>query len=157
MPFFRALAEFKTYFGLRKGTVVALKAKIGGIKRMDDESFIPIEERFFAGGSHSVRGWSRSDLGPHDEFGTPIGGNSLLEGSVEVRFDLGRKMKFTLFSDAGNVWEDSFKYHISDLHYAAGAGLKMKTPIGPVGIDFARPVFDAEKGWQMHFNIGHTF
>lgn len=157
MPFFRFLTEFKTYFGLQKGIVMALKAKLGGIKRTDGESFIPVEERFFAGGSHSVRGWSRSDLGPKDEFGTPIGGNSLLEGSVELRFDMGRKMKFTLFADGGNVWTNSFYYRLNDLHYAAGAGLKIKTPIGPAGIDFARPIFDSEDRWQFHFNIGHSF
>ncbi len=157
IPFFRILAEFKTYFGLKKGVVAALKAKVGGIKRNDSELFIPVEERFYAGGSHSVRGWSRSDLGPKDEGGTPVGGNSLLEGSAELRFDIGRKLKLAMFVDGGNVWLSSFSYDIKDLHYAAGAGMRYKTAIGPVGIDFARPVFDEETGWQIHFNIGHTF
>ncbi|MDB4582702.1 BamA/TamA family outer membrane protein [Draconibacterium sp.] len=157
MPFFRILAEGKTYFGLRKGVVVALKAKIGGIKRTDGDLFIPVEERFYSGGSHSVRGWSRSDLGPKDENGTPVGGNSLFETSAEFRFDLGRRFKFSLFTDAGNVWLDSFRYHFNDLHYSAGAGISIKTPIGPAGLDFARPIFEEEKGWQIHFNIGHTF
>lgn len=157
IPFFRILAELKTYFGLKRGVVLALKGKIGGIKRTDNESFIPVEERFFSGGSHSVRGWSRSDLGPHDEDGTPIGGSSLLESSAEFRFDVGRKLKFTLFGDAGNVWENSFSYRLNDLHYAAGVGIKFKTVIGPAGFDFARPIFDVETGWQFHFNIGHTF
>ncbi|MCY1721765.1 BamA/TamA family outer membrane protein [Prolixibacteraceae bacterium Z1-6] len=157
MPFFRLLGEFKTYLGIRRGVVLGLKGKIGGIKRTDDNTFIPYEERFFAGGSHSVRGWSRSNLGPHDENETPIGGNSLLESSVEFRFDVGRKMKLALFADAGNVWAKSFSYRINDLHYAAGAGFKIKTAIGPAGLDFARPVFDDAKNWQVHFNIGHTF
>ncbi len=157
IPFYRILAEYKTYFGLRRGVVLALKGKMGGITRTDDQNFIPIEEKFFAGGSHSVRGWSRSDLGPHDENGIPIGGNSLLETSAEFRIDMGRKLKLNLFMDAGNVWERSFDYYLGDLHYAAGIGIRLKTPIGPAGIDFARPVFDTETGWQIHFNIGHTF
>ncbi|WP_346859121.1 BamA/TamA family outer membrane protein [uncultured Draconibacterium sp.] len=157
MPFFRVLTEFKTYVGLQKGVVLALKAKMGGIKRTDGEIFIPVEERFFAGGSHSVRGWSRSDLGPQDEDGTPIGGNSLLESSAELRFDLGRELKLTVFADAGNVWKDSFMYKLNDLHYSTGFGLKYKTVIGPAGIDFARPVFDNTNKWQIHFNIGHSF
>jgi outer membrane protein insertion porin family len=137
--------------------VLALKAKLGGIKRTDNESFIPVEERFYAGGSNSVRGWSRSDLGPKDENGIPIGGNSLLEGSAEFRIDIGRKFKLATFVDAGNVWQSSFSYNLNDLHYAGGAGIRYKTAIGPVGIDFARPIFDAETAWQIHFNIGHTF
>lgn len=157
MPFFRVLTEFKTYVGLQKGVVLAVKAKMGGIKRTDGENFIPVEERFFAGGSHSVRGWSRSDLGPKDVDGTPIGGNSLLESSAELRFDLGRELKLAVFADAGNVWEQSFVYKLNNLHYSAGFGLKYKTVIGPAGIDFARPVFDKSNKWQIHFNIGHSF
>lgn len=157
MPFYKMLAEFKTYIGIKKGVVLALKVKGGGIKRTDGNLFVPVEERFFAGGSHSVRGWSRSQLGPKDEEGIPIGGNSLLETSAELRFDLARKFKLALFADAGNAWVKSFHYPVNDLHYAAGAGLRIKTPIGPAGLDFARPVFDEERKWQIHFNIGHTF
>lgn len=157
MPFFRVLAEYKSYWGLRKGTVLALKVKMGGIVRTDDFSFIPIEERFYAGGSYSVRGWARSDLGPKDVNGQPIGGNSLFESSVEFRFDLGSLFKLSVFSDFGNVWEKSFSYHLNDLRYSAGFGLRVKTPIGPAGLDFARPVFDNEQSWQIHLNIGHSF
>lgn len=157
MPFFRILAEVKTYFGISKGVVLALKAKIGGIDRTDDETFIPIEERFFAGGSHSVRGWARSELGPIDDNGKPIGGHSLFETSAELRIDLVKKLKLALFTDAGNVWVDYFTYKFNDLHYSAGAGIRIDTPIGPTGLDFARPIFDDEDGWQIHFNIGYTF
>jgi len=157
MPFYRILAEFKTYVGVKKGVVLGLKVKAGGIKRTDDDSFIPVEERFFAGGSHSVRGWARSELGPKDKSGVPLGGNSLFETTAEFRFDMGRRFKFVLFADAGNVWLESFKYHINDLHYAAGAGLRIKTPIGPAGIDFARPILEEEDQWQIHLNIGHSF
>lgn len=157
IPFLRFITEFKTYLGLTRGVTLALKAKMGGIARSDNNDFIPVEERFFAGGSYSVRGWSRGYLGPKDENGIPIGGKSLLEGSAEFRFDVGRRFKLSLFTDAGNVWQNPFSYHLNDLHYAAGFGVHIKTPIGPAGIDFARPVFDSEDKWQVHFNIGHTF
>ena len=157
MPFVRVLADVRTYAGISKGIVLALKAKMGGIVRTDENDFIPVEERFYAGGSYSVRGWSRSDLGPKDESGTPVGGNSLFEASAEFRFNVGRRLKFSVFTDAGNVWHDSFSYHLNDLHYSSGAGIYINTPIGPAGLDFARPIFDNESKWQIHFNIGHTF
>jgi len=157
MPFFRILSEYKSYWGVRRGTVLAVKMKVGGIVRTDDNDFIPVEERFYAGGSYSVRGWGRSELGPKDVNGKPTGGNSLLEGSAEMRFDVGRLFKFAVFTDFGNVWEESFSYHLNDLHYSAGFGIRIKTPIGPAGFDFARPVFDDQKSWQFHFNIGHAF
>lgn len=157
MPFVRLLTEYKTYAGLRRGVTLALKTKLGGIVGTDGNDYIPSEERFYAGGSYSVRGWGRSELGPKDADGTPIGGNSLLEGSAEVRFDVGRRFKISIFTDAGNVWEDSFYYRLNDLHYSAGAGIYMNTPIGPAGLDFARPIFDEETKWQIHFNIGYAF
>ncbi len=157
IPFLRVITEFKTYLGITRGVTLALKAKMGGIARTDGEDFIPVEERFFAGGSYSVRGWTRSDLGPKDQNGTPIGGNSLLEGSAEFRFDVGRRFKLSLFTDAGNVWQHSFSYHLDDLGYAAGFGVHVRTPIGPAGIDFARPIFNDKNKWLLHFNIGHTF
>jgi outer membrane protein insertion porin family len=96
-------------------------------------------------------------LGPKNEYGDPGGGRSLLEGSAEFRISISKIVVFSLFADAGNVWAGSFNYHLNDLHYAAGTGIKVKTPIGPVGLDFARPIFDSETQWQIHLNIGHSF
>ncbi|NOR76608.1 MAG: BamA/TamA family outer membrane protein, partial [Draconibacterium sp.] len=109
------------------------------------------------GGSNSVRGWSRSNLGPKDESGRPIGGKSLLEGSAELRFSAGKKIILATFCDMGNVWEEAFSYKLNELRYSVGTGIRIKTPIGPVGFDFARPVFDRDTKWQFHFNIGHSF
>ena len=157
LPFYRILAEYKTYIGLRKGIILALKTKIGVIQRTDGGQYIPTDERFFAGGGYSVRGWARSELGPKDDSGRPIGGKSVLEGSAEVRYSLGQKLILAVFCDTGNVWTDSYSYKLKELRYSAGTGIRYKTPIGPVGIDFARPIFDSETKWQLHFNIGHSF
>lgn len=157
IPFYRFLVEYKKYIGIRNGVILAVKAKAGSIYRTDDKYYIPADERFYVGGSYSVRGWSRSDLGPKNENGEPLGGKSLLEGSAEFRFYAGKMFIVSLFCDAGNIWANSFYYRLNDLHYAGGAGLKIKTPIGPIGIDLARPIFEENKKWQFHFNIGHSF
>lgn len=157
LPFLRLLGEYKSYIGLKNGVILALKVKAGSIYRTDDQLFIPADERFYAGGSYSVRGWQRSELGPKNEDGVPVGGKSLLEGSIEFRLNIGKMIIFNLFTDAGNVWEEAFTYKINELRYAAGAGVKVKTPIGPAGIDIARPVFGEEKKWQFHISIGHSF
>ena len=157
VPFYKALVEYKKYWGLRPGLTLAFKSKVGMAKLTQSSGLVPVEERFFAGGSYSVRGWGRSQLGPKYPDGQPVGGNSLLEGSVEARYQVAPKIIFAVFGDAGNVWLDSFKYRLNDLHYAAGFSIRYKSPIGPVGLDFARPVFDEEKRWQIHFNIGNPF
>ncbi|TRX65779.1 outer membrane protein assembly factor [Carboxylicivirga sp. M1479] len=157
IPFYRSLIEYKKYWGIKPGTTLAFKAKLGYARMVYDDGLVPVEERFYAGGSYSVRGWARSQLGPKDDAGVPTGGNSLLEGSIESRHLIAPKLVFAAFVDAGNVWHDSFGYRLDDLHYAAGVSIRFKTPIGPVGIDVAKPIFDEEKKWQLHFNIGNPF
>ena len=118
---------------------------------------IPVEERFFAGGSRSIRGWARQHLGPRDDKETPIGGNTIVEASIEPRIPLVGSLGMVVFADAGNVWTGDGGFSFTDIRYSAGAGLRFNTPIGPVGIDLARPIMDIDKSWQFHFNIGHAF
>ncbi|MDK2842531.1 MAG: outer membrane protein insertion porin family [Anaerophaga sp.] len=156
-PFFKYLFEIKRYQPVMSGVVLAIRLKGGSIIPMGKASVTPIEERYFAGGSQSVRGWARQMLGPLDVEDIPVGGNSLLEGSIEPRIKVMDPVSLVVFLDYGNVWRDENTFRISDLRFAAGAGLRVSTPIGPVGIDFARPVFDEVSKWQFHLNIGHAF
>ena len=131
--------------------------KFGVIEPQDEDNFVPIEERFFAGGAASVRGWSRSELGPLNSDSKPLGGNSLLEGSLEFRYPIWGLMSGALFGDFGNIWQDSFEHKFNDLRYAAGFGLRFKTPIGPLRLDVARPVFDDDSAMQFYLSVGHAF
>jgi outer membrane protein insertion porin family len=137
--------------------VLATRLRLGGINSYDDNEFVPIEDRFFAGGSSSVRGWARAMLGPKDDEGTPIGGNSLIELSVELRYPIFGILSGVVFTDAGNVQLDKFSYDLGDLHYAAGLGIRIATPIGPVRVDVARPIFDDDHDTQLHINVGQAF
>ena len=80
-----------------------------------------------------------------------------MEFSVEPRVQVMNNVVMALFLDGGNVWRNSMTYRFNDLRFAAGFGIRVKTPIGPVGIDLARPVFDVQKSWQFHLNIGNPF
>jgi outer membrane protein insertion porin family len=138
-------------------TVFAYRLKFGGIKSRDQIAFIPIEDRFFSGGSMSVRGWTRARLGPISEKNIPIGGSSLIESSVELRYPIMGALSGVFFSDFGNVWLDSYHYDFNDLRYSAGFGFRFATPIGPIRFDMARPVADDENNWQFHISIGQAF
>ena len=117
----------------------------------------PIEERFYAGGSYSIRGWARADLGPKNRDGKPIGGKSRLETSLELRFPLYKRLSGVLFYDAGNVWQKTFFINTDNLGMAAGAGVRLRTPIGPVRIDAGAPLNRGKTGVQIHFSVGHSF
>ena len=157
VKFFRALYDIRRYDLISSSVVLATRFKIGTIWSYSESDFVPPEERFYAGGSYSVRGYSRSKLGPTDTYGNPIGGKSLLEGSVEFRFPLAGSFGLVAFVDAGNVWEPTITYKLKEIAYAVGAGLRYETPVGPVRLDAAHTLRQRGMPWQFHFSIGQAF
>lgn len=153
--FYKLLLEIRHYRRL-SGFSLSSRAKWGGIKSVDDDRFVPVEERLFSGGSKSVRGWPRAELGPIVD-GVPLGGTGLLEGGIELRRPLLWKISGALFMDAGNVWEEIERISLGGIRYSAGTGLRYQTPIGPIRIDFARPVWDERTAWLMHVSVGEAF
>jgi len=146
------LRRYQSFWGM----VMAFRVKFGGIKSTDRHGFIPVEDRFFSGGSASVRGWARSTLGPLKD-GKPIGGKSLVEAGIECRFPIIGIFSGAVFSDLGNVWQPSYTYHLDELRYSAGIGLRVRTPIGPIRLDAAQPVADEETTVQVHLSVGEAF
>jgi outer membrane protein insertion porin family len=156
--YFKTLIEFRRYNRVR-GFVLGYRVQIGGIEPLQQGGFVPAEECLYTGGSTSVRGWGNSELGPKLDS-EPIGGYSLLLGSVEARYPLLRSVGLAAFADAGNVWAPSFTYHLDDLAYSIGLGLRLKTPIGPVRFDVAWPLTDApdiDEETQYILSIGQAF
>ena len=129
---------------------------------------VPLFQRLFAGGANSVRGYERRQLGPKDDpaaFGQerdpePVGGRALFETSVELRFPIRGSLSGAMFVDAGNVWSDPDEMAIGDLKYAPGAGIRYRTPVGPIRLDVARKTANDEDflpKWVFHISIGSAF
>jgi len=98
--------------------------------------------RLYAGGGSSVRGYGYETVGPRDEFGRPLGGRSLVEGSVEARIGTGLfdgAVSVVPFLDAGAVSIDptpDFRF----VKYGAGVGLRYLTSFGPIRVDIGVPL-----------------
>lgn len=137
--------------------VLATRIMAGGITSADTSGFIPVEDRFYAGGSNSIRGWNRSQLGPKRESGTPLGGKSILEANVELRYPLFWRVSGVAFIEGGNVWRSSYAYHLNDLSYATGGGLRIETPIGPVRLDLGMPIWNEKRSPQFFISVGQAF
>ncbi|MCI0697663.1 BamA/TamA family outer membrane protein [candidate division KSB1 bacterium] len=158
----KAVAEARFYHEMVPDwLVMAYRLKLGALEVLDDAlGRTALEERFYAGGSASVRGWQRSQLGPQPN-GTPTGGQSLLEGSMEPRFKIFGPFGAALFVDFGNVWSTAFSYKLNELHYAAGLGLRYETPIGPIRLDAARKInrqpSDNLRWWEFYISVGQAF
>ncbi|MCF7859074.1 MAG: BamA/TamA family outer membrane protein [Candidatus Cloacimonetes bacterium] len=153
----QGLIDIRKYNELWADLVFAGRVKLGAMKPIWGDQATPLEERFYAGGSTSIRGWSRSRVGPKNETGTPIGGNSYLEFSAELRQKIYKFVYLVVFMDAGNVWKEYNAHDLNELKYSPGAGLRFKTPIGPLRLDVAQPLWDEKSSVQIHLNIGHAF
>jgi len=160
----KTIVEARRYREIAPQTVLAYRLKLGSLEVLDDPSNIaPLEERFYAGGGSSVRGWQRSELGPR------AGGRSLLEGSIEARFkifpsarsNLIRSLGAALFLDFGNVWPTALTYKIEKIRSALGAGLRYDTPIGPIRLDAARKTYFnpavEPRRWEYYLSVGQAF
>jgi translocation and assembly module TamA len=135
-----AQASGSAYLALDEGARVVLAGRLGlgSIVGADLED-IPANRRFFAGGGGSVRGFSYRSLGPRF-LGEPIGGRSLLEGSVEARIKVTDTIGVVPFLDAGTAFASSLPDGSERIRVAAGLGLRYHTGIGPIRLDVATPL-----------------
>ncbi|WP_163714695.1 outer membrane protein assembly factor BamA [Mangrovibacterium lignilyticum] len=137
--------------------VLASRLMVGGIHSGDQDKYLPAEDRFYAGGSNSVRGWQRSELGPIRDNGKPLGGSSVIQGSAELRIPLVWKLSVVSFLDFGNVWVDEFHYKLNDLAYSGGGGLRFDTPIGPIRFDVGVPLWNEKRSAEFFISVGQAF
>lgn len=158
----------RQYLPIGERVVVASRVQLGNIRpAAGDPLNVPFSKKYFLGGATSVRGWGRYEVSPLSDSGLPIGGNSMLAFSAELRAALRGKLGGVLFVDAGNVWAESWGARLGDLRYAIGPGLRYQTPVGPIRFDVGyqlNPIpgllisgEEQRRPWRMHFSIGQAF
>lgn len=157
--FFRVMPEARKYFGFFENKfVIAGRIRTGLLFSLTGaDTAIPV--RFFSGGN-DMRGFSSRRLSPYqvlpnldcqglalDRQGPscsgvgevlPVGGNTLLDGSLELRWNVWDALTISTFVDAG--WVSSGNLTIDFLramNVAVGIGVRYRTPIGPVRLDLA--------------------
>ncbi|MGB4057849.1 MAG: outer membrane protein assembly factor BamA [Alphaproteobacteria bacterium] len=154
------------FYPLFDQVVLNALGEVGAIQAYSD-SDVEINERYFIGGS-SLRGFSKSGIGPRDEATRDsLGGNFFYRGSVETSFPIGLPEEMGIlghgFTDFGSLWDlDDTGTGILDessIRASVGAGLSWRSPFGPVRVDLAAPVakedFDEEEVFR--FNFGTRF
>jgi len=144
-------------------SAIAFGARAGLIHPFgnDANSFaeLPIDERFFNGGSNSVRSFDERYLGPLEKHGYPLGGEFFSVFNVEYTFPLYGELQGALFVDAGNLLPDADNIGFDSMRYAVGLGLRYRLPIGPIRIDYGvnpDPHPDEAFG-AFHFSFGFAF
>ncbi len=159
VSFVKLLFEARHYQPIWWRMILATRLVLGGIQPYGASDDVPQNVRFFSGGPGSVRGFAKNRLGPLSADNDPLGGNSLIEGSVELRFPIMGNLWGALFVDFGNVYRQALTYRLADLRYAVGPGVRYFTPIGPIRIDFGIIMDrrDDEDFGRVEFSIGQAF
>jgi outer membrane protein insertion porin family len=143
-------------------SVLAFSTRAGVAWPFRSTPEVPLHERFYVGGSTTVRGFTQDAVGPsvRDSNGNliPQGGQSMAVFNLELRLNPGEGLGFVLFTDAGNVWPGQ-EIKLDDLRASYGIGIRYGTPIGPFRIDYGQKIHQrpGESPGEVHFNIGNTF
>jgi translocation and assembly module TamA len=138
-------------------SVIALRA-VGGIAAGASELAIPPDQRFYAGGSATVRGYQYQSIGPQFPDGNPIGGTALEAGTVEFRQRFGQNFGTAFFLDGGEVTATTRPLQ-GTLSIGYGTGLRYYTPIGPIRLDVALPAVRPPNGsgFEVYVGLGQVF
>jgi len=156
-------ADAQKYISLPYDMILTIAGATGVADYYSNSSEVPLFDRFFIGGSRSVRGFGNRDIGPHDINNEPLGGDTMGYDNLELTFPIIDRVRGAVFNDMGFL--DARSFHYSDawheLDMAAGVGLRLNLPIGPLRLDYAIPYKD--EGWnhnntgKFSFDVGYQF
>lgn len=158
--FTKVIGTFDFYKTLIKELLLELKIVAAGADTFSDTDSLPIYERFYAGGTNTIRGFKERAVGPKDTSGEPIGGESILYGTCELTYPIFKLFKAAAFYDFGNVWENLGEFASGDFKYSVGIGVRVKTPMGPVKLDYGYPLEvdpGENKEGRFHFSMSRGF
>jgi outer membrane protein insertion porin family len=167
--FVRGSGEVSFYRTVAPRWVFATNLRLGSFltrASLGPDDFIPPEERFYAGGANSVRGYARNQLGPGvwlfegeappDTIDGqlpvqffPTGGTSVAVANAELRMPapgMGQRGGLVAFVDAGVIAIDPVWALDTPWRVTPGAGLRVETPVGPVRVDLAYNPNPRERG-----------
>lgn len=153
----RAQIDGSAYMPLgSENFVLAGRVRVGSIVGADRDRIAPTR-RFYVGGGGSVRGFGYQSIGPRDEDGDPLGGKSLIETSIELRYRFGN-FGIVPFIDAGQLYQKTLP-NFSDWRIGAGIGGRYYTGFGPIRIDVATPLNprSGDPKIALYVSIGQAF
>ena len=156
VDFYKLELKSAWYFrGFGEDHVLEVTGRIGVTDEFSDTTLVPIYERYFLGGLYSLRGFKYRDIGPRDINGEPLGGKSYYFGAVEYSLPIIDRLRFAMFYDIGNVYQDAYDFDFDQWNDNVGIGLRINLPIGPLRLDYGYPIQnDSAKGGSGRFNFG---
>lgn len=126
---------------------LSLRLRAESVEAYGDTDEVPINDRYFLGGSRSIRGYRHREVAPKaipsEETGGrahPVGGQTLGMFSAEYNIPLAKIFRLAAFYDVGNVWADAFDFDFGELASSYGVGIRFDIPGFPIRLDYAMPL-----------------
>jgi len=159
VSFVKSRLETAWYLGWLSPVVIAVGGRLGLATPLSDTAALPIEDRFYAGGNSTIRGYPQDLVGPRDASGNPTGGNALVILNAEGRFPIWRWLSGVVFVDTGAVTPEVGDLGGGAFKTGVGGGIRVKTPVGPLRLDVGHALnpIEGENRWQIYFGIGQAF
>lgn len=162
--------DVRRYLTVSSGSQIALRVD-SGLLLGDSRDVIPANIRFYAGGTNSVRGYDRWQLGPKrstDGGLVPDGGRATFTFNTELRKDASnviQGLSINTFFDGGYVWRQLDEADPQDLRYTMGAGVGYASFLGPIRLDVGYKLNPTQQDldtsifgrWGFHISIGQAF
>jgi len=153
------------YRPLAKSFIFFLGGELAFGDGYGDTKSLPFFENYYAGGSHSVRGFRGNTLGPRDSVtNNPIGGNTKVLGHLELFFPAPfegteRTLRLSAFVDAGNVFASKDDVTFDELRSSYGIASVWLTPVGALSFNWAWPLHTkfGDETEVFQFTIGAPF
>lgn len=146
--------------------IFSFQTREGWANDYGDSDYVPIQFRYFAGGTSTVRGFEYREVGPTEKrfiwFGDEayVGGELRLVQNAEIKYKITENLRVYSFVDAGGVWREAGDFDIGDMKYSVGLGLGFNIPrLGPIRLDYGVPLNpDEDQGsGRLHLQTGLRF
>jgi outer membrane protein assembly factor BamA len=184
IQFTKSTIEFSAYRGVFARGVLGVRVKFGTVfpttYGTDEQDYVPTEDRFYAGGASSVRGYGHNELGPKvyvreiavdsvEQDGrlvalpdttirvSPTGANNLLLVNLEYRLPLSatsNRFSLAAFVDGGHVYGGAGES--SSFRITPGVGFRIASPLGPIRLDVGFNPYPPEEYPIYEYNADRT-
>jgi outer membrane protein insertion porin family len=146
--------------------VLSYRTRQGWITPYGSQDEIRLQDRYYVGGTTTVRGYDNRDIGPKTKtylfWGEDfrMGGEARIVNNLEVKYKLNDMFRVYGFSDAGGVWYEASDFDLGDMRYSVGLGIGVDVPrMGPVRLDYGFPLNpdDDQGSGRLHLTTGFRF
>ncbi|MBZ0271058.1 outer membrane protein assembly factor BamA [bacterium] len=167
--YLKAIGQFSYYLPVfrwfdkhaKNGVVFAQNFKVGHAQELRETDTLPINRRFYLGGSSTIRGFGQDEIAPKaDDERTPIGGYFMAYSNTEFRIPIGdTNFGILAFFDAGNVSSEFKTWYIDKVRTTTGLGFRYLTPVGPISADYGFKLNREphESYGEFYITVGNAF